>query len=128
MTNHNNAGPVAAASIPSAVVLQAVDGIALKRAVDAWVKLGLLPPPKKRGGKLMWRWAEVDRYLENGGAKEQCSADAQAEAIRHATRQAVIDVRCCLDWLQSRGYERLGIVGRGRLRPRKERARVGRRG
>jgi hypothetical protein len=28
-----------------------------------------------------------------------------------ATRQAVIDVRCCLDWLQSRGYERLGIAG-----------------
>jgi hypothetical protein len=28
-----------------------------------------------------------------------------------ATRQAVIDVRCCLDWLQSLGYERLGIVG-----------------
>ena len=26
-----------------------------------------------------------------------------------ATRQAVIDVRCSLDWLQSRGYERLGI-------------------
>jgi Dienelactone hydrolase and related enzymes len=28
-----------------------------------------------------------------------------------ATRQAVIDVRCCLDWLESRGYESLGIVG-----------------
>lgn len=28
-----------------------------------------------------------------------------------ATRQAVIDVRCCLDWLAGMGYERLGIVG-----------------
>jgi len=28
-----------------------------------------------------------------------------------ATRQAVIDVRCCLDWLERKGYERLGIVG-----------------
>jgi dienelactone hydrolase len=28
-----------------------------------------------------------------------------------ATRQAVIDVRSCFDWLQLRGYEDLGIVG-----------------
>ena len=28
-----------------------------------------------------------------------------------ATRQAVIDIRSCLDWLQQQGYERLGIVG-----------------
>jgi hypothetical protein len=28
-----------------------------------------------------------------------------------ATRQAVIDARSCLDWLQSQGYSRLGIVG-----------------
>jgi dienelactone hydrolase len=28
-----------------------------------------------------------------------------------ACRQGVIDIRCCLDWLESRGYSRLGIVG-----------------
>jgi len=28
-----------------------------------------------------------------------------------ACRQAVVDVRCCLDWLQSQGYEQFGILG-----------------
>ena len=28
-----------------------------------------------------------------------------------ATRQGVVDVRCCFDWLQAQGYNRLGIVG-----------------
>jgi pimeloyl-ACP methyl ester carboxylesterase len=29
----------------------------------------------------------------------------------HATRQSVVDARACLDWLEARGYHRLGIVG-----------------
>ncbi len=28
-----------------------------------------------------------------------------------SVRQAVIDVRCCLDWLESQGYEQFGILG-----------------
>ena len=28
-----------------------------------------------------------------------------------ACRQAVLDIRCCLDWLQKQGYERFGITG-----------------
>lgn len=43
--------------------------------VDSWVRQGLLPEPKKRGGKLMWRWATVDAYLENGNPDEQPSQD-----------------------------------------------------
>jgi hypothetical protein len=29
----------------------------------------------------------------------------------HAARQSVIDARSCLDWLEERGYDRVGIVG-----------------
>jgi len=28
-----------------------------------------------------------------------------------ATRQGVLDIRCCLDWFEQQGYERLGVVG-----------------
>ncbi len=28
-----------------------------------------------------------------------------------AVRQAVVDVRCCLDWLEQQGYEQFGILG-----------------
>jgi hypothetical protein len=29
----------------------------------------------------------------------------------HASQQSTVDARACLDWLQSRGYQRLGILG-----------------
>jgi hypothetical protein len=29
----------------------------------------------------------------------------------HATRQSIIDVRACLDWLLAQGYERVGVLG-----------------
>jgi hypothetical protein len=63
-----------------------------ERTVDAWVQQGILPPPRMRGGKRMWKWAEVDACLsgpEDGGVT--------AESIREATRRAVSErrVRTC---------------------------------
>jgi hypothetical protein len=34
--------------------------------VKSWVQTGDLPEPVKRRGKLMWKWATVDAYLEHG--------------------------------------------------------------
>lgn len=28
-----------------------------------------------------------------------------------ATRQAVVDIRCCIDWLEAQGYEQFGVLG-----------------
>jgi predicted site-specific integrase-resolvase len=53
--------------------------------VDTWVAQGILPPPRKRGGKLMWKWEEVDDYLTHG--TEARSPDAQADRIRNASRR-----------------------------------------
>lgn len=50
--------------------------------VDKWVIEGVLPPPRKRGGKLMWKWDEVDEMLTAGTQ----SMDALAERIRNASR------------------------------------------
>ena len=49
---------LAAASIPTAVVLQAVDGIALKRAVDAWVAEGGTVGPASFAAARAVRWVE----------------------------------------------------------------------
>ena len=60
--------------------------------VDAWVRQGLLPHPRKRGGKNMWRWAEVDDWLENGPPNAQPTQDndrvvRMREAMQDASRR-----------------------------------------
>ena len=55
--------------------------------VDNWAAQGIIPPPRNRGGKRLWKWSEVDDRLtlgEVGG-----SPDAQAERIRNGTRRAL---------------------------------------
>ena len=55
------------------------------RTLDTWVAQGLLPPPRRIGGKRLWKWQDVERYLESDAA----APDAVADRIKHATRQAI---------------------------------------
>lgn len=57
------------------------------RTVDNWVAQRILPPPRQRGGKPMWKWSEVDEWLTLGGPDERPAGD-KAREIRDATRRA----------------------------------------
>jgi hypothetical protein len=39
------------------------------------------------------------------------AVSANVGRTMNAARQAVVDVRCCLDWLESQGYNRFGVLG-----------------
>jgi predicted DNA-binding transcriptional regulator AlpA len=51
--------------------------------IENWVASGILPPPRKRGGKLMWKWSEVDTWLTEGNN----GAVGEATGIRDAVRR-----------------------------------------
>lgn len=61
------------------------------RTVDAWVKQGILPSPYPRGGKNMWRWAEVDEYLAHGGPV--AASNDIIERVKNGTRRALAETR-----------------------------------
>ncbi len=55
-----------------------------ERTIDMYVKDGRLPPPKNPGGKRLWKWSEVEAYIDglagNGIA-------AELEDIRNETKK-----------------------------------------
>lgn len=52
------------------------------RTLDNWCDAGILPPARKRGGKLMWKWAEVDQYLTDGGRMGGPQPGSIADGVR----------------------------------------------
>lgn len=52
-----------------------------------------------------------DRRMPAGLRRADYAVSSNVGRTIHANRQAVIDARCCLDWLAEQGYERLGILG-----------------
>jgi len=58
-----------------------------ERTIDAWVRQGIIPAPIQRGHKRLWKWREVERYLDEGGPDMPTSADAKADEVRNATKR-----------------------------------------
>lgn len=54
--------------------------------LDTWVKQGILPPARMRGGKRMWKWSECDHAMD--GETGIVPADDLAQKVFHATRKA----------------------------------------
>jgi len=52
-----------------------------------------------------------DRRMPAETARADYHVSSNVGRTVHAGRQSVIDVRCCLDWLEGQGYTRLGILG-----------------
>lgn len=55
-----------------------------ERTVSMWVKQGLLPPPVTRGTKRLWKWSQVEKYLDG---PEMAGPEAELEDIRNETRR-----------------------------------------
>jgi len=59
-----------------------------ENTIEKMVRQGTLPPPKQPGGKRLWKWKDVERYLEGEQDDVSPSPDDVAERIRNATRSA----------------------------------------
>ena len=44
--------------------------------IENWVKLGQFPPPRKIGGKRLWKWEDVERHLAGDDSSVAASTDA----------------------------------------------------
>jgi hypothetical protein len=53
--------------------------------IEKWVKEGILPEPRKVGGKRLWRWKEVEQHL---ALNPKVTPISEVERIREATRAA----------------------------------------
>lgn len=50
--------------------------------IENWVAAGIIPAPRKRGGKLMWKWCEVDAWMTDGPPTPDVTAGAIRENVR----------------------------------------------
>jgi predicted site-specific integrase-resolvase len=59
------------------------------RTIDEWTKIGRLPPPRVKAGKRLWKWKDVEKWLDGDSAMVSSSPDELASRITEATRAAI---------------------------------------
>lgn len=57
--------------------------------LENWERQGIIPPHKQRGGKRMWEWAEVERYMRGDAGIVPGDEASTAKRVYDATRKAV---------------------------------------
>lgn len=57
--------------------------------IEAHVKQGIFPPPRKQGGKRLWSWAKVRRHLDPPDGETPTSPLDQAREITNAVRKEI---------------------------------------
>ena len=62
---------------------------ASERAIENWVKMGTFPAPRMQGGKRLWEWKKVQRYLAADDDAAPTAPGDQVGRIRDATRKAL---------------------------------------
>jgi predicted DNA-binding transcriptional regulator AlpA len=57
--------------------------------LDTWVRQGILPPARPRGGKRMWKWSEVDQLMAgDDGIVPGDTGAINLQEVFNATRKA----------------------------------------
>ena len=57
-----------------------------ENTLDAWVKQKGFPPARMRGGKRMWKWAEVEAWLD--GEPGIVPGESDLRRVHDATKAA----------------------------------------
>lgn len=57
--------------------------------LDNWIRQGILPPARQRGGKRMWEWLEVDRLMRGDPGIVPADETKVARQVYDAARRAV---------------------------------------